>query len=214
MNRKAFCQACHNENFGVKTRIAVPHTCGRHGSINEQQETERLRNLGQRQRNKINAYVCHDLHATVTEDIEEGVTPMFILCPKCNALGAQNKATSMMYQVNQMLFPTHEWYKPTADDWKELAAEIYPPAVQAMRDHVEKGGLLLRPIAKTINTIQLLGKPETIGALRKLLEIYPDDMSFGFRNQPMQELLCIRHSESTCICFQESVSEMYGKPLY
>lgn len=26
--KKNFCRACHNLQFGVKTRIAVPHTCG------------------------------------------------------------------------------------------------------------------------------------------------------------------------------------------
>lgn len=34
MNRKAFCQACHNQRNGVKTRMAVPHTCGMAFNIN------------------------------------------------------------------------------------------------------------------------------------------------------------------------------------
>ncbi len=33
-----------------------------------------------------------------------------------------------------------------------------------------------------------LGIVSTIGQLRKLIKKYPDNTSFGFRNQPMQEL--------------------------
>jgi len=29
MSRKFSCRACTNEKFGVKTRIAVEHTCGK-----------------------------------------------------------------------------------------------------------------------------------------------------------------------------------------
>lgn len=29
MSRKFSCRACTNERFGVKTRIAVEHTCGK-----------------------------------------------------------------------------------------------------------------------------------------------------------------------------------------
>lgn len=31
MKRKNFCKACSNEKFGVKTRVAVEHTCGEDG---------------------------------------------------------------------------------------------------------------------------------------------------------------------------------------
>lgn len=33
-----------------------------------------------------------------------------------------------------------------------------------------------------------LGVATTVGELRKLIEQYPDETSFGFRNQPMQAL--------------------------
>ena len=33
MNKKRFCQACHNEKFGIKTRLRFDHTCGK-GEIN------------------------------------------------------------------------------------------------------------------------------------------------------------------------------------
>ena len=33
-----------------------------------------------------------------------------------------------------------------------------------------------------------LGKPQTVGQLRAMLEAYADGVEFGFRNQPMQEL--------------------------
>jgi len=29
MNKKSFCQACHNISQGIKTRVSVDHTCGK-----------------------------------------------------------------------------------------------------------------------------------------------------------------------------------------
>jgi predicted amidophosphoribosyltransferase len=37
--RKTFCQACSNEQFGVRTRISVEHTCERNSEVNKTQHT-------------------------------------------------------------------------------------------------------------------------------------------------------------------------------
>lgn len=94
--------------------------------------------------NLKNAYVCSNLHSTVTINTDQGTTPMIIACPQCN-----ERAMSMMYNVNQQLEPSHEWYSPTDEDWKDLKADISSKEVIAnMQHHVAKGGLLLRPIKK------------------------------------------------------------------
>lgn len=91
---------------------------------------------------KKNAYICDKLHATVTIDREDGVTPMFISCPVCNG-----QATSRMYRVDQTLEPTLEWFKPTLAELKK----VYKGAIlQAMEEHVKQGGLDLRKIEKVI----------------------------------------------------------------
>lgn len=83
---------------------------------------------------KINAYICPELHITVTKDEnEEGVTPFVIVCPKC-----QKHARSQMHVVNQSLKPTHEWYIPNNYDglgYHEI-------------EYVKSGGLLLREIVE------------------------------------------------------------------
>lgn len=38
MSRIAYCPACSNEKHGVKTRIAVPHTCERRGTTADRGE--------------------------------------------------------------------------------------------------------------------------------------------------------------------------------
>ena len=43
--------------------------------------------------------------------------------------------------------------------------------------------------------LKIIGEPKTIGELRKFIEKYPDETSFGFRNQPMQELREINNGE-------------------
>lgn len=87
-----------------------------------------------------NAYFCAFCHkVTITVDIDEGVTPMFILCPHCNTT-----ATSFMYQLPGCLHfnvkADYEWYKP---DEKETLMLSKNEA-----EHVFKGGLLMRKRTK------------------------------------------------------------------
>lgn len=39
MSKRNFCQACSNEKFGVKSRIAVEHTCGQETQMNPNWKT-------------------------------------------------------------------------------------------------------------------------------------------------------------------------------
>ena len=96
--------------------------------------------------NKINAYICPKLHHTITIDIDQGTTPMFLQCPECKL-----RAVSMMYNVVQNLEPGYEWYKPKEADIirevKEATSkreDAYDSVLAAMKDHVSNGGLLFR----------------------------------------------------------------------
>jgi hypothetical protein len=100
------------------------------------------------QTNKINAYVCFNLHITVTKNVDEGVTPMFIACPKCF-----KQAISMMYNVNQSSKPTQQWYKPTRDEIVAEAKAVtknfnvsFLDVFNNLQDHVSKGGLLMKEL--------------------------------------------------------------------
>jgi hypothetical protein len=83
-------------------------------------------------KDKKNIYECPAGHLTVTEDRDEGVTPMFM---ECKRPGCNRQSASMMYNVPQFLTAEYEWYKPNPEDVKPYEQE-----------HVSKGGLLLREI--------------------------------------------------------------------
>jgi hypothetical protein len=96
---------------------------------------------------RLNIYTCdHDeRHAVVTVDREPGVTPFTIECPHCKAEGTLGTGfyrhppmTSSFYRVPADSQPTHEWYRPDS-------LESFAPGTV---DHLLKGGLVLREIAK------------------------------------------------------------------
>ena len=83
-----------------------------------------------------NAYFCKACkQVTITVDIDNGTTPMFILCPNCN-----HSAVSFMYQLPGALHlgveADYEWYKPSERETLNLSKNE--------ADHVFNGGLLMR----------------------------------------------------------------------
>lgn len=89
-------------------------------------------------RGQVNVYTCPKCKGrTVTIDADDGVTPFMI---NCRSVGGchEEMAESSFYRVDQNLVPTYEWYRPVGDELAMLKGE--------MREHVDKGGLLLRRI--------------------------------------------------------------------
>lgn len=88
---------------------------------------------------KINRYVCEKCgQATITVDSDDGTTPFMTTCTKKDCKGI---AQSCFYQCGQSIKPTHEWYRP-------IHGEMALIKDQATRDHIAKGGLILRAIKK------------------------------------------------------------------
>jgi hypothetical protein len=88
-----------------------------------------------------NAYFCsHCRKTTITVDVDSGVTPMFILCPYCSAT-----ASSFMYQLPGCMHinikADYEWYHPIGLDYDKLSV--------GEKDHVDKGGLIMRKRTKS-----------------------------------------------------------------
>lgn len=83
---------------------------------------------------KKNVYTCDECgHQKVTVDLVHGTTPFMISCG-ADGCGAMSK--SSFYRVDQSLEPTHEWYRP-----EDVSGET-----EMTKEHVRKGGLLLRVI--------------------------------------------------------------------
>lgn len=84
--------------------------------------------------NTINQYICPVCGGVITTiNRDEGTTPFYL---SCRALpGCSGRMFSQLYQVDQTLTPTHEWYKP---------AKI--KGTPEMRQHLKAGGLLIREI--------------------------------------------------------------------
>jgi hypothetical protein len=83
-----------------------------------------------------NIYTCDACFGhIVTVDLVEGVTPFMISCRATE--GCKGTMQSSMYRVfDQRMKPSHEWYKPDATELETLKP--------GTREHVEKGGLLIR----------------------------------------------------------------------
>lgn len=73
-------------------------------------------------------------HWTVTIDRDPGVTPFMTCCPQCG-----ETVQSAFYRIPHDLTATHEWYRPAREEYEGLS--------RGSKEHVLKGGLLLRPIA-------------------------------------------------------------------
>lgn len=86
----------------------------------------------------VNAYVCMTCQKpTVTVHKDRGTTPMLIRCQAGDDCEGMAKST-LYHPIPEAYKPTIEWYAP---DRKETAGLSY-----ATRMHVDKGGLLARPI--------------------------------------------------------------------
>ena len=90
--------------------------------------------------NRINVYTCDKCGGkTVTRDVHEGVTPFMLRCRASGHEGdCDGKAYSAMYRVPKELglIPMWEWFKPVGSEYNKLS--------DAMKEHVDKGGLDLR----------------------------------------------------------------------
>jgi len=83
------------------------------------------------QRNAYTCTTCRD--QIITVNLEDGTTPFMICCRKCD--GAMHSAFGQVPLGNQ---PTHGWHKPKGDEYDHLD--------RLEKDHVDKGGLLLREL--------------------------------------------------------------------
>lgn len=86
-----------------------------------------------------NIYVCEEdvSHRQVTVDIHRGVTPFLKMCPVAGCTGT---GVSSMYRVEEWgLEPEWEWYRPSRDEFEGIIS-------RETRDHVMRGGLLIRKI--------------------------------------------------------------------
>ena len=88
---------------------------------------------------KKNIYNCKTCGNTiVTQNREDGVTPMFLFCGHHGGCEA-GSMVSMMYNVPQepgILVASHEWYRPDDKELETLS--------DGSKEHVKNGGLLLR----------------------------------------------------------------------
>lgn len=85
----------------------------------------------------INNYLCDGCgDKIITKNVNVGTTPATLDCQISD--GCDGIMGSSWYQVSQEQTPTHEWYRPGILKIANLG--------HALREHVKKGGLLLRKI--------------------------------------------------------------------
>lgn len=111
-------------------------------------------------RSPFNAYYCDSCGGyIVTEDIDEGVTPMFLAC---RVLGdPSDPANTCKGQSRSMMYPKRPWPEkdgngtpiPTEPAWEWFRPENLNGLTSGMCDHVKRGGLILRQ--RSIPTVPL-----------------------------------------------------------
>lgn len=95
---------------------------------------------------RFNVYVCSEGHTTVTKDLDNGTTPMLLVC---RATGREGDCDEMAHsrgypegEVPDAYLQHYErhgwdWYRPDAQEMRTLSG--------AYLQHVAQGGLLLKP---------------------------------------------------------------------
>lgn len=88
---------------------------------------------------KVNEYTCEKCgYTTRTINAVDGVTPFMIRCRAAVPDTCEGMAQSEFYRCSQSERPRFEWYRPDDSEFAALS--------EAMRAHVEKGALLIRPV--------------------------------------------------------------------
>jgi len=94
---------------------------------------------------KKDAYICPELHATITEKVDEGMVPAIIICPICMQKdGKRAMARSLGYQVNQNMNAAIEWYKPDQAQLLEITSSLDAKGAEQTIEAVKKGHLMSR----------------------------------------------------------------------
>ena len=100
------------------------------------------------------------------------------LCPKCQGQGIVSKPPYIAGDIDQ-------W----TDSSSSHSCDVC-------------NGAKIIPMFQSNSVVRSLGVATTIGELKKLIENYTDQTSFGFRNQPMQELHEVIYTDAVYIVFQ------------
>lgn len=103
---------------------------------------------------KINVYTCPKGHKTVTVDLVDGTTPMFLNCRNItDGHACDQTSRSAWYMCDQTLTPEFEWYRPGPEE--KLNKEE--------RQHCIQGGLLIRRIGGPVATPPAPPSPSQTG---------------------------------------------------
>lgn len=99
--------------------------------------------MGKKLFNRIDAYVCPDLHIIITQIAEghNGKPPALISCPQC-----KQRAQSQGYNVNQNFKPMVEFYTPSTDEIKALTISMDKAEFNRFTELVNKGMMASRLI--------------------------------------------------------------------
>lgn len=92
----------------------------------------------------INAYICPNIHATITKNVDNGFIPDQIVCPKCD-----EPALSMVYHVNQNFTPIVEFFMPSESQIQAAELSLSKEQAASHRHYLNNGGLISREVKKT-----------------------------------------------------------------
>ena len=112
---------------------------------------------------KYNGYTCKQCGGvTMTYHIDDGVTPMFLLCRATTDPNCNGEAVSMGYPFDEhnpipehfTHLPRWEWYRPSSKEIRKMG--------QDYRDHIMRGGLALRSPQPNHESTSHLSSTDTV----------------------------------------------------
>ena len=86
---------------------------------------------------------------------------------------------------------------------KQFDNKLQNDALRNLKESIEKTerAIEIEKKKKECGNLRSLGVVKTIRELKEVIKDYPDETSFGFRNQPMQELYEVKYPDALFVVF-------------
>jgi hypothetical protein len=105
----------------------------------------------------------------------------------------------------------NEHYKGLREELIQVAAVAVAFVESLDRNQLKDTAVEMTKELDSNHRLSEIGTASTIGELRDLIKDYSNETSFGFRNQPIQQLVEVDYSGEKFVVFDEFIDKMEGE---